>query len=269
MKSVEYKEYNRLIQRGEIYKALEFRHSLVQDYLYKFFPITSEKGKGMKDKRTFNMIKNNMVWISRVDYLNDPYEGKGISLDFDKFEKYGFPKKVVEYMENVFTEDVGLCCFSTQAKDNISMWAYYASCHKGFCIKYKVNSKNLFYDVNYIKERKLVCNSIIKLLEEAKNSGEDNCKVNAIHILLLEKYFTKHISWSNEKEYRCYCELSSSDKKGKEVGCKELGIEVEEIYTGINCSPEIKQKLRRISKQIGNVKVIEGEIDDRDFIVFR
>ena len=99
MKSVEYKEYNRLIQRGEIYKALEFRHSLVQDYLYKFFPITSEKGKGMKDKRTFNMIKNNMVWISRVDYLNDPYEYKGMLLDRNKLLNAGYNNDIIDYYQ--------------------------------------------------------------------------------------------------------------------------------------------------------------------------
>ncbi len=254
MKKTDYEKYMDLISKDRLDEATDFRRETMAKVIYKFYPLYSEDGSDEKDVRTFNTLKNNQIWGSRMEYFNDPFEGKGLYFDKDKD------------VETRVARCLRIASFAENAATNISMWAYYANSSKGFCVKYRVLDKSNLYDVNYISERQ----SQSQLWEDARIKTSQNKSTENELLLIFEKYLTKHISWSNEKEYRIIKDVedAETDEKGRLFDCEEVGLKVEKIFTGIECTEKNKKTLNCISLSLGCGEIVESAMSETKFLLF-
>lgn len=253
MKQADYDHYMNLISEGKLDEATEFRRKIMPQYIYKFYPLYSKTGRGKIDIRTFDTLGNNCIWCSKIEYFNDPYEGIG--------HYYGFDKDV----ETRLAGFLRIASFADDAAQNISMWAYYANNHKGFCVKYEVVEDRYLYDVTYIEQRK----SQAKLWNDAIIKTSKGLPTEKEQLLIYEKYLTKHVSWSNEKEYRIMLATEANEKYGKLVKCESVGLKPVKIYAGLECTEQNIKRLNRISLKLGCGTVGRSSVSSSEFIMFK
>ena len=251
MKDADYKRYMQLISENLLDEATDFRREIMPRYIYKFYSLTSKTGRGKTDKRTLDTLENSEIWCSKIEYFNDPYEGIGYYYELDR------------EIEIRLADFLRIASFTEEAASNISMWAYYANNHRGFCVKYEVIDNSKLYDVNYIELRE----SQKKLWIEAMKKCALGIATDKEQLLIYEKYLTKHVSWSNEREYRIIWATERDDEKGRSVKCDEIGLKPVQIYTGINCSSASKKRIAHISRKLGCGEVVECAIDENKFVL--
>lgn len=248
----ELEKYLKIVSEDKLDESIKFRRNKMPEYIYKFYPLPESDELTENFDKKIKAVENNQIWLSKLKYFNDPYEG--IGLYSDKYIK----------LEEGLPDVLRIASFSTEAKNNIAMWAYYANNHYGFCIKYKVLDNSYLYDVNYIEKRICVDDLIWKKMINNAISGKSTEKQK---LMLFEKYLTKHISWSGEKEYRIIVE-SEEDNRGVLMKCEKIGIKPVKIITGINCSEKYKEKLKDISGKIKCGSIEKCRVDKTEFIMF-
>ena len=94
---------------------------------------------------------------------------------------------------------------------------------------------------------------------------KDKLKFNTI--LLMQQFFLKHKSWEHEKEYRIVAPLENPPKDGCQVNVEKLGLKVEKIYSGINCSYYNIEKLNKISNLLGCGNVVQLKTSDAEYML--
>ena len=145
------REYLELLDKGKLEAAEAVRLKSIPDYLYKFYPLSSF-GYGQNDLRTFRTLSSGSIWLSSLQKYNDPFEGIGMYFDSNKLKEMGISLEIVQEMEDKFTSQLATSSFTTEL-NNIAMWAYYANDHKGFCIRYRIINKKVFYKMHYLEKR--------------------------------------------------------------------------------------------------------------------
>lgn len=99
-------------------------------------------------KRNISCLKNNKLWFSAREQLNDPYEGR-FAFNDDEIIKSLFGNTVLP--ENIkkeiltlikdrvlaYRDQYRICCFSADPTQTL-MWSQYAEDHKGFCMEFQV-----------------------------------------------------------------------------------------------------------------------------------
>lgn len=135
---------------------------------------------------------------------------------------------------------------------NPLMWAHYANDHKGFCIKYRfplgiVTNKN----VN-LQECTRVGNMVYK--EEMKFECDKNFQ-------LTDALYAKHNIWAYENEVRIINFDPSNQDNYKTIKIPEESIE--EIYLGIRCSDENRDKMKLVLRN-RNIRLYQMKIDEKD-----
>ncbi|QTB29076.1 hypothetical protein [Lysinibacillus sphaericus] len=129
------------LNRDDSYKL---KQSKVPKRLFKYQPINDK----IREER-LGTLKENKVWLTKSDYLNDPYDCQAIYYNKEKLLKTiienNIPEKIskkpeyiIEYLEKglkMFKSNLAVTCFSEQ-EDNMPMWANYADNHAGICIEY-------------------------------------------------------------------------------------------------------------------------------------
>lgn len=87
-------------------------------------------------------------------------------------------------------------------------------------------------------------------------------------LLIYEKYLTKHVSWSNEKEYRIMLATEANEKYGKLVKCESVGLKPVKIYAGLECTEQNIKRLNRISLKLGCGTVGRSSVSSSEFIMY-
>ena len=70
-------EYLQLLFEGKMCEAKAVRFSTIPDRLVKFIWLDGSES----DHKKFLSLGRNEIWFAQKDYLNDPYEYKGMLLD--------------------------------------------------------------------------------------------------------------------------------------------------------------------------------------------
>lgn len=252
MNDVEYKKYIELINEDKLDEATDYRRAIMPQYIYKFYPLYSKTGRGKTDRRTFATLRSNQIWCSKIEFFNDPFEEIGYYYEMDRD------------VEIRLASCLRISSFAADAADNISMWAYYANCHKGFCVKYEVTDNSYLYDVSYISQRRSqvdLWNDVIYKTSKGQSTQKEQ-------LLIYEKYLTKHMSWSNEKEYRIILATNTKEPYGKLVKCESVGLEPVKIYAGLHCTKENIKKLNSISRSLKCGDIARCTISGSEFILF-
>lgn len=243
--------YYNLIDEDKLDEATDFRRRRMPKYIYKFYPLYSKCGMGKIDRRTYKTLKSNQIWCSKMECFNDPYEGIGYYYVSDKD------------IEKRLSSCLRIASFTENASSNISMWAYYANSHKGFCVKYEVVDNSYLYDVNYVEQRV----SLDDVWKSAISKHSKGLPTDKEQLLIYEKYLIKHISWQNEKEYRIINATNEEHKFGCEFDCETIGLKPVKIYAGLNCTEKNQKMLENISTKLGLGAVGKCQESATEFIL--
>jgi hypothetical protein len=267
-----------------------------KERLFKY--ISLDENTNLNDKK-LSTIAMDKAWLSTFSALNDPFEAKATYFDRERLHNNsGANNRLLDLMKfliNYLNDKYVVYSLTGSSYDCLPMWAHYSNNHRGFCVEYELDSS--FYDlpnamcdmkkVEYSDSRK----SITAYIEEQLQFYEDMKSTNfaepsevvkeKITDALMEaqnnNFFTKHISWSYENEYRLiYTAVSHGDfphgntasinqnlkiintmlfelqnKKGILVDLSEIGLSVSNIYVGLECNEEYSKLLNRISNSLG------------------
>ncbi|MDE6950497.1 MAG: DUF2971 domain-containing protein, partial [Lachnospiraceae bacterium] len=257
-------EYLQLLFEGKMDEAKNVRLSTIPDKLIKFIWLDGSK----TDDKKFLSLERNEIWFAQKDFLNDPYEYKGMLLDRQKMSEAGYPADIIDYYQTIFDfSDYGITCLSSNNIDYLPMWAYYTNNHKGFCVEYEVIKKDCIHEVLYEPERIKVASLILQSREAIKkaiNLGQRE-QADFYLTLFLQNLFIKAKSWEHEKEYRIVYPLNNN--VGMNVPVNKLGMRTSRIVAGINCSENDVIRLNEISNELGLGNVYKSRVHPEKYTI--
>ena len=230
-------------------EAIEYKNKTLKNKkIYKFLPLQNTMNCNESNiceyykkvnNRNIDNIKNNTIWLSKFDNLNDPFEMDKIYISETENKEYNYSYKFISSAFNMMKKSILLTCFTTDIEMNLPMWAHYANNHKGFCIEYKIiDSKKLFpvvYDDYRIKINNRFTDYISLSTKTDKNIHE-LLYLNSITNFIIQSFAYKNTIWEYEKEIRlfnCIDDILNLEK-GKLFKLCDLGIEITGIYLGID-----------------------------------
>ena len=266
----DYSRFIELIESGQIEPAFDYRATFTPDYLYKFYSLVDNPHDD-KNRKRLKSLENNFIWFAIPELQNDPYEFEGIYWDKQELIKAGIPKQSVDFAQELFFQKIALAAFTSNASNNLPMWAHYSNNHQGYCVKYKVIQKRAFRNIIYTNCRKSVTKTFLSFLQQGFRGITTGDKQKLIQAkmdsaILQDKFFCKHSSWEYENEFRALYPFNGCGS-GLNVPLCQLGLVVEEIYCGINCSKENKKELSRIASVL-KVPCKECSKSHTEFTVF-
>ncbi len=252
MESNWFKEFLDLYFSGEYEKAYHLKYINIPLSLYKYQPFEEER---------ISTVINNKLWFTLPKDMNDPFDSRGVYLDYQNIEE--FLEKILskeKIKSNTSIDDV-VNGFISSARDNIRiscfseelysmpMWAHYANNHTGYCIEY--NFTNLkddnvlvrdLFPISYETNRYNITNLFKMIFNE-----KFDMRIKLLFFLMN----LKHSSWSYEKEWRIINTngLSQSPFIGGLVNCP---INPEAIYLGLNFD---KSKIDYIKSKFTNKNI--------------
>jgi hypothetical protein len=154
--------------------------------------------------RDFPYLENNEIWFSKVESLNDPYEGIfkigdeikfAINLFFPKrknaFDKYNSARTSLASAQNKMAGVLSL----TTDNINLLMWSHYADNHKGYILEFEFDEnsfKPIDKNSNYNPSIDLIK---VKYTSKPKNQSIDSA-TNFVQLTNKSKF------WKYEKEFR-------------------------------------------------------------------
>lgn len=140
------------------------------------------------------LVINNAIWFSPAINFNDPWDA-GAAISIIKSNKEIEKHRQLEEQFKALFSVLRFACFSKEM-DNNPMWAHYGDNHKGVCLNFRFLSKSdithtLLHDKFFLRTYPVNYNLNYGQINDLEDLD------SAIKIL-----FTKHPSWSYEKEVR-------------------------------------------------------------------
>lgn len=236
----------------------------------------SEKGLELFE-RDINMISNSEIWCSKLNDLNDPFEGE---YNMDLFDKnldkttnlmsfLGLKKKSKDVnrsfsdsVKNLFKFSIqtrGIYSLTTDYKNDL-MWSHYSNSHSGFCIEYEFDSLKML-DIKYKEHIPPNLNHFEKVNYSDKPFSLNKLNINFTDI---EKFlFHKNIKWKYEEEWRIVTFISG--KYTYNQNC------IKSLTFGIKTPNEtiklIVQKLKHLNIEFYKMIKIDNYILEREKIL--
>lgn len=171
----------------------------------------------------FSEILSGCAWHSRLDLLNDPFEGMYVNRsgreDLDRH-----------------VESSRVCCFSEE-KSSLLLWAHYADNHRGICLEYEVPEyefRSRFMEVKYREE--------LPLLNQIDVNFDGHLLVN-VNKASGSVFLTKSLDWAYEKEWRVFV---VSDKKS-EGELVDVPGRLSAVYFGLRSSGSTRAIATKLS----------------------
>lgn len=252
--------YYDLINDKKFAEAEVMRKAMIPKKLIKFISLDeNKKMNGMK----LDTLKNEQLWFSSIQALNDPYEFMCMYVDENRLKKEKCPDWLISIFKNLIEnlKTCGVVSLSSNSYDCLPMWAYYTNNYKGFCVEYDVIKPDALYKVDYEAERIPIAGIISKLyleFQKSKECGDNNSEESKFYsTMVTQQFFLKHKSWSHENEYRVVLPLSN--EIGRNESIAKLGLKTSRIIAGLKCEKENIERLNVISNDLrcGDVKQIK------------
>jgi len=208
------------------------------EYLYKFFSPASHN---------FESLENSYLYFGNPKDFNDAFD---CVLSDDDYIK--------SFIDHQWLKDIGICNFSTRSSKE--MWTYYTDRNRGFAIKFRNNRLFLPYgnDVSikshvlYLKENIPNHPRLIEALRSTEGKHFPEVVKMWQHQLLFQHDFCrKHNSFQWESEYR----MITFSRKNLNRKIKFNPFTVESIYLGYKMAHEDVQRIKKILKNLNNVRV--------------
>lgn len=252
-------QYFQLLLENKLEEAERLRKECVPNKLTKFIPLSDDNNK---NKSIFDVLESNRLWFSDIKFFNDPYEGKWMYVDKQELSKFKYQEENFIEMQNFLkerTDQFVVSCLSKNTFNCLPMWAYYTNNYKGFCVEYSVERADAIYPVEYVSDRmdigkilSILCWEVQEYKNNPNNAKSNNIKSKAT--LLNLQFQIKHQSWSHENEYRILYP-NYLYTTGIAASLKQIGLKVNKIVAGINCTDEHLNRLSEISMSLGSGNV--------------
>lgn len=251
------KEYRELIDKGEFEKARNAKNAGIPRYLYKYAPLFPDNLE--KSEKRFVSLKENNVWFSSKNLLNDLFEFKSLYFNVERFNNGGWGQGVIDLFIKTCNDNdtqTGILSLTANGADNFPMWGYYTNNFAGYCVEYEVINPDRLYPVSYEKDTDesgyIVHNIFVLLNSKPKGLPILEDELWKYRELYAMKYFIKHISWQHENEFRSLIKLSKGyEDKGQSAKSDEVGLKVNRIIAGPRCTSEHLKRLNEISNSLG------------------
>lgn len=273
---MDFNKYFQLLEEEKTEEAHDYRVQETPDYVYKYVSLIDSNmdPKGSNEKKLFT-LQGNAIWCAPPSDLNDPFEFKGLYLDYNRLEGI-YPLQLLDDVQYMLESAFLLASFTRHMETNMPMWAHYANNHKGFCVKYAVKNKRRVFPVIYEPQRIPIAYIFqkavksIQIMNDKGNSRSDRLtaskEMDYFMSIMKENYFIKHESWKYEEEYRAIYPSPQQEKiAGQNVAVAELGLRVDSIYAGINC--QYKDRIKEIAQGLG-VPCYQCKLDDHHYSLF-
>ena len=240
-----------LIKNEDYEKAIE----LIKNYC--FFKVLSNKTNNKNIKKMMNEIKKEKIY---------KYNEFNILGNFSKKNDINFINNIKKKVDEIRNSAL-IGCFS-KTNNNILMWSHYADSHKGVCIEFEEERKNIFKDVSYSETREYFdINFVVsKLLAFDFLNKKYDLNDNALFDKIMKPFYVKSKDWEYEQEIRC---VLSNNECPKNIDDKKYGIDmkIKKIYLGIRVenNDELKE-LIEIAKE-KNVEIVYMKEDKNKFAV--
>ena len=250
--------------QAEVFKAIyQVTRLHIPKILYKYYSLSGDAELNDKKLQT---LSNCQIYMSNIEYFNDPYDSKCFFYDphkltdIERLKHHG--GKIIDDFSS-YTRGTAL---TTNGIQSMPMWAHYSNNHSGFCVSYDMNENislraNTF-PVQYVEERLDITSFIRKQAETICEKVDYNI-AHGIKETLLDDFSMIYIplllcnlklsQWSYEKEFRC----TSSRAKGMPY----VNAIPKEIYIGRNCSNNNSQRLIEIARKL-NINVYKMSINE-------
>lgn len=274
--SFEFEEYLKLIFTRKLDEAIDYRKQNMPEKLYKYVSL-SKSIECSKDKQQcnniedlnemkFNALRNHHIWMSRFDNLNDPYEYKAMYLKRAELANKGWPLEILDGYINKMKAVYLISSFTKNIVDNMPMWAHYSNNHQGFCIEYNVLNPKIVFPISYEEERfglASILTTIFNLTHRIfKGEIDENDEEFQFTMTLITHFgLIKHKTWQYENEYRIIQADLGGNKAGALVPSIKVGLDVNSIFVGSQCSDENRDELIKIANDI-KVNIYEMYLDD-------
>jgi len=266
--SFSFNKYAELLNARKIDDAIRYRAANIPDTLFKFISLSDDKALNIKK---FDTLEADSLWVAPPVAQNDPYEFAGMFFDIPKLLDAGFDSDVLNKTMDMLKSQFCIASFTAEMANNLPMWAHYANNHKGLCIEYSVQRKEIIRNVSYEPERIPIASIFGNFLHYAQKADDDPSfipEVEYYSTILQEMYFLKHKSWESEHEFRIlYPWEDLTNTHGFAISNKELGLEINSIYSGFSCSKEHQERLCEIANSLG-VNYSQCRLSDSKYTVF-
>ena len=256
-----------LLREWNVKAAREYMSLHIPDTLTKFYSLTHDEK--LNDKK-IETLANNCNWFDYSYNQNDPFDMRMIYVDKEAVLKAGLPHEAYELEKNFLEElkrKLLICSFVDSDYNNLPMWAYYANNHRGYCVRYKVNRKGMFFRVLYSETSGPITSLFLQYLASCDAHAEDKCSemIRATYEYAIQVFLsTKHLSWKHENEYRIiFPQIKDISNR---ISNRMAGLEILDITVGLNCEEKYKQKILQIAsaKKIPCYQIC---LDNKNFLV--
>ncbi len=236
--------------------------------------IYSEKGLELFE-RDMKMISDNEIWCSKLNDLNDPFEGeykmnlfnKNLSAITTLMSYLRLKKKSTEVnqkfsnaVQKIFDLSVqisGIYSLTTNYKNDL-MWAHYSNSHLGYCIEYEFENLKDF-DIKY-QQLPSHLNHFDKVNYSEKSFNLN--KINVERVDILKFLFQKSIKWNYEEEWRIVTFISGKFTYNQDC--------IKSIIFGLKASDEIinlvTKKLQVLNIEFYKMKKIDSYLIEKEKI---
>lgn len=240
----------------------------IPDRLFKYQSLgLDSKVDGLR----FETLRNNRIYTSPIQDLNDPFDSYCYFYDADAIGRnLGIANSDVDDIFGVFRKS-RVASLTSVGEQSMPMWAHYANNHRGFCVEYDMANqdnalfKSFLFPVQYSEKRiDLTSFFLNKTREEVSqallglNDGRQEVRINDKSLIYIPHLLAniKHPSWSYEKEFRCMIPENSPI-------APYINAVPAAIYAGMNCAERDLAELRKICKEL-NIPLFSLEMNACD-----
>lgn len=193
-------------------------------------------------------LAGNEISVSSPETFNDPFDCLILSAIRNEQEQLDIIKK--RYYAKTYIDElqkVRVRCFFGWQDDTIKqpylknlMWGNYAKSHQGICIRYSLANRIPILTNGVIET------SIRARLDKVSYQEGDVSKKGALEYK--ECFLVKDSDWDYENEYRLVYYDANKANMHYQVPLESLGLKIEEIYFGLNCTPSNRRLIKELLK---------------------
>ena len=238
----------------------------IPDTLYKFFSLNDDNEL---NKRKFDTLHNQQIFMSKINEFNDPFDGKAFFYDSKQLADI----KRLEHVGGKIIDDFTAFNRGTALTENntscMPMWAHYSNNHQGFCVAYDMKNPanttlaGCTFPIQYTDERlditSFMKNYFTKLSSEVDrhvSEGIRQIPLNDLSLIYVAQFLCniKHSTWSYEKEFRCTAGAIAK-------GMPYINATPKAIYIGMKCKEANRNKLIEIARSL-YIPVYQMRLDE-------
>lgn len=238
-------EFFALVDAGNIDEAVDYSIHHIPDYLFKYYSLSDGQHCKEKqlDQKKLKTLRSNANWFDLSCNQNDPLD---MRMAYIKNNGQAHPTQIdaAKLLLEQIQQSIVLACFTNTDEFNLPMWEFYANQHRGYCVKYRIDKKEVFWKILYNKDRMPISTIPINLIYEMSEStrqGSETEKLKWYRYVMFMLLNSKHTSWAYEKEYRIL--FPAEHGKGVILRNKDIGITPQAVYLGIKCLDHYKHDI--------------------------